>query len=727
MSSLPDQVGIGIATSCSTATTAGVASNGAEDVENLTDLDLAISYGSAAHSLVRDFYTPCLRRSVLYRRGVGYFTSHGLALAAQGVAHLIANGGCIQLIASPSLTEEDVDAINHGYRSRTDVLRQSVSRSLEETRDRLVADRLQALAWLITNQMMDVKLALRVDDAGRIARGIYHEKLGIFTDRAGNSVAFVGSSNETAGGLADNFESIEVFWSWNDPHHRVDPKIDHFEALWNDSGRNVRVIDFTQVTSDLLRKYRPAAPPTGDPLDTATRVSTAPGVPRVPKKILLREYQEQARDSWFANHGRGILKMATGTGKTITALSIAARLSKEVDLQAIVIVCPFRHLVTQWRKECHSFEMRPILAFESRARWHSRLLNALYNVNRGTDAFLAVITTNVTFATEPFQMALRDFPRKTLFIVDEVHNVGAPALRGSLPDSIGLRLGLSATPERWFDDDGTSALLDYFGPVLQPELTLADALERGDLTPYRYYPVLVNLTDAEQDEYLRLSALVASIASRKPQEKYRERLTTLLMRRARLVASAAQKLEELRRIMQGRLDSTHTLVYCGDGRVEDPISNDELRHVDTVCRLLGRELGFRVSTYTATESTNERASLQKRFESGDLQGLVAIRCLDEGLDIPLVRTAVILASSTNPRQFIQRRGRILRRAPGKDVAEIFDMIVTPPDESTNSEMERRLLEKELLRFREFADLALNAGVARSVIFEFQKKYDLTDI
>ena len=290
-------------------------------MENLTNLKLSISYGTTAQNVVRDFYTPCLGRSTLYRRGVGYFSSHGLAVAAQGIAHLIANGGRIQLIASPILADEDVDAINRGYRSRLDVLQDSAVKYLAETANRLVNDRLEGLAWLIANELMDVKLALPVNDAGRITCGIYHEKLGIFSDSADNHIAFVGSSNETVGGLVDNIESIEVFWSWDDPHRRVPPKIRHFEALWNDSLKNVQVVEFTHAARDLLKKYRPSKPPRRDPLDDSVPMR---GTPSMPANLQLRDYQKQLRDSWFQSDGRGILKMATGTGKTITALSMRA-------------------------------------------------------------------------------------------------------------------------------------------------------------------------------------------------------------------------------------------------------------------------------------------------------------------------------------------------------------------------------------------------------------------
>ena len=547
-------------------------------MDDLASVELKISYTSPAQDLVPEFYIPCLKRSTRYRRGVAYFTSHGLALAAQGVAHLIANGGRIQLIASPVLSEDDVGAINRGYRSREEVLRDSTSRSLAEIHSDLVADRLGALAWLVSNDLMDIKLALRVDDKGQLANGIYHEKLGIFTDSAGQNVVFVGSSNETAGGLVDNFESIEVFWSWDDPHLRVPPKVRHFDSLWRNLEPRIQIVEFTHIAAELLERYRQSTQPTADPLDRKSSAGSPAGRPTrptVPPSIQLRDYQEEARDSWFDNHGRGILKMATGTGKTITALSIVTRLAMEARLKAVVVVCPFRHLVKQWEKEARSFGMSPVLAFESAVKWKSRLSDNLYNLPRNDTDFLCVITTNATFAAETFQVLIPKFPMATVLVVDEVHNLGAERLRRVLPNSIGLRLGLSATPERWFDDKGTSGLLSYFGPVLKPELTLADALRRGCLVPYRYFPVLVHLTEEEHDEYLQLSTMIARVAARSVPDEVDGRLQNLLIRRARLLAAAKNKLDELRRIMRQRANSTHTLVYCGTAlpRIQSRIRN----------------------------------------------------------------------------------------------------------------------------------------------------------
>ena len=452
--------------------------------------------------------------------------------------------------------------------------------------------------------------------------------------------------------------------------------------------------------------------------------------PRLPPSIQLRQYQRQVVDNWFANQGRGTLKMATGSGKTITALAIATELYQKIGLQVLLVVCPYRHLVTQWARECQNFNLEPILAFENVHNWQSQLSTGLYNIQSGKQSFLTVITTNATLIGEGLQSQLKYFPEKTLIIGDEAHNLGAPRLEQCLPRNIGLRLALSATPERYFDEQGTQFLFDYFGSVLQPELTLADAIRQGALVHYLYYPVLVELTEAETVAYAKLTKRIGWALMNEENENVEnnDTLTSLLMQRARLIGAAANKLNALRQLMVGRLDTSHTLFYCGDGSVEGAVSQESNRQLAAVARLLGAELGYRINTYTAETPLTEREDLRHQFETGQLQGLVAIRCLDEGVDIPAVQTAVILASSGNPRQFVQRRGRILRPHPGKQRATLFDMIVLPPDLGRETlEVERNLLKKELRRFLEFADLADNAGEARIKLLQLQRRYGLLDL
>lgn len=458
-----------------------------------------------------------------------------------------------------------------------------------------------------------------------------------------------------------------------------------------------------------------------------------PGCPRMPPLLELRTYQRQAIASWFSANGRGTLKMATGSGKTITALAITCELYKQIDLQVLLVVCPYRHLVTQWQRECEKFNLRPILAFETVLSWHNDLSTQLYNIRSGGLPFLTIITTNSTLITNSFQSQLKYLPERTLIIGDEAHNLGAPKLEESLPRGIGLRLGLSATPERYYDEDGTQSLFGYFGEVLQPEFTLQDAISQGALARYLYYPIFVELTEAESITYSKITQKIGRVLLYKDKKNTQlnniesnEDITHLLMQRSRLVGAAENKLHALRDLMKTRRQTSHTLFYCSDGASDSNTS--DLRQLQAVSRILGMELNYRVSTYTAQTSLEEREVLRQQFESGELQGLVAIRCLDEGVDIPAIQTAVILASSGNPRQFIQRRGRVLRQHPGKERATIFDMIVSPPDlDRKTIEVERNLLRKELKRFVEFADLADNATEARMKLLELQKRYALMDI
>lgn len=701
----------------------------------LSDLILKISYRSDADDLVRDFYVPCMKRSALYQRAVGYFTSGGLAFAAGGLAHLIQSGGKIQLAASPQLTVEDIAAIRQGYSAKSDVIMQVARRSFGEIKDLLVRDRLEALAWMVSSGALEIKLALRLDQLGNPSGGIYHEKLGVFSDASGNQVAFSGSANETASGLLANFESLDVFCSWDDPHGRVTEKVSSFDRLWTAKTTGLEVIDFTEATADILKPYTPTyAPKPSENLeargeDENGEYGSNAGKPDFPSWLELRDYQELAIKNWFNNNGRGSLKMATGSGKTITALSIITNLYQKAGLKAAIVLCPYKHLVDQWAKEARNFNFNPLIVHTSRNIWSEELNSKLLGLQTDKNQILLVLTTNRSFADEFFQKKIPHFPKNTVLVADEAHNLGAKDLRTKLPESIRWRLALSATPERWFDEEGTSAIFDYFGKVLEPEFTLEDALKCRALAPYKYYPVLVDLSDDEQDEYLSLSDKITRMFSMGGLDKDNTALTALLLKRARLMSSAENKLPLLKDIMTKRSESKHWLFYCGDGRVEDPSSQDEMRQIESVCRILGRELRMKVASFTAETPRDERQIISTKLDHGELQGLVAIRCLDEGVDIPSTDKAVILASSTNPRQFIQRRGRVLRK-PTKDskkVAEIYDMITIPPLDAAVTESERSMLRKELVRFAEFAKLAQNAGEARRVILNLQKKYDLMDI
>lgn len=711
---------------------------------SLRKLPLEDTYRSDRLSIARHFYVPCLGRAVRYSRAAGYFTSSSLSVAAAGLEAFIDGGGTMRLVASPHLTEDDVEAITRGYADRQDVIAGALARGLGSDPPDPVKERLAFLAWLVAHQRLDVKIALV--ESGN-ALGIYHEKFGIFEDANGDFVAFSGSANESAGGLVNNFETLDVFRSWDPADaRRADEKRRQFDELWHAETKGLAVYAFPDAARDRLiefqppggRRPQPAPEPPDQIPEVATVASTGHGQPSLPPGLTLRDYQRKAVDAWLANKGQGIWEMATGTGKTITALTGLTELADRARTRdtpiLAVIMCPLQHLVTQWADEARKFGVEPVVCFESAARWGPRLGDALAALRAGTRKFGLVITTNTTLATSRFNDAIVSWSGALVFIADEVHNAGATSTLGALPPNANYRLGLSATPHRWLDDTGTASIIEYFGDTVF-EYGLDQAVRDGVLSPYRYHPLEITLEADETELYLELTRKIGALIGRSSgavddTDAASGGLQTLLFARARLVGGARNKLEKLRAVMGPLRDSTHNLVYCSDATSLGQDDADGEKQVLAAVHMLGVDLKMRVASYTHHNSPTERQELRDQFESGALQALVAIRCLDEGVDIPATRRAFILASSTNPRQFIQRRGRVLRRAPGKDRADIFDFITVPPAGAltpTDFETERRLVARELQRVVEFALTAENGPQAFAALLPLRQRYHLLDL
>ena len=495
--------------------------------DNLQALSIDFEYRSDTQDIVQEFYIPCLSVAREYYRAVGYFTSDSLELVARGLEALIKKEGRMFLVASPFMKKEDIEALEEGYSKREDIISQSLANQIPDLlndSEVLSARRWECLSWMIANGNLEVKIA--VPRNSNCNFGIYHEKIGLFLDSKGDRIAFSGSANETAGGLINNFESIDVYRSWVETD-RVQRKWNNFQKLWSNTTDNLEVLSFPKACEEKLIRLAPDTAPTIYISDSGH--STAKEGPDIPYGLTLRDYQKEAINNWFRNNGHGTLKMATGSGKTIIALSVILRLVKKIQLQVAIVVCPFRHLVTQWDEEAREFGFNPILAFQSRSSWDGLLNSRLYNIDSDKSEFLIIITTNRTFASSAFQSKLKYLPQKTIIVADEAHNLGAKRLRNCLPDQILFRLALSATPERWFDEEGTEAIFDYFGKVLEPEFTLKDALKAGALVPYRYYPVLVELTENELEVYLELSAKIAKAFTDSDDDESNDRLTALLM------------------------------------------------------------------------------------------------------------------------------------------------------------------------------------------------------
>lgn len=438
---------------------------------------------------------------------------------------------------------------------------------------------------------------------------------------------------------------------------------------------------------------------------------------RPPEWIEARDYQQDAIDQWLNAGGRGILHMATGTGKTVTALLAATRVAEGLDQQfVLVIAVPYQHLVDQWAADLTEFGVSPVLGYQSRRNWQPRLERELLEFNNGVRDVCVVITTHRTLSMPAARQTLSRNAGGMMLIADEVHHLGATQSQEALLDEFSLRLGLSATPARWYDDEGTEALNEYFGGTVF-DYGLEKAIEAGALCEYYYIPHIVELQDDEMDEYMRLTGKIGRLMAQSGAnvldgESNNKALEAALFKRARLIGTARNKLHLLVDLFGRDPDPTHTLVYCSDGSTG--LDGEGTRHVDATTERLRDAFDITVERFTAREDQAERERLLSAFESGEIDVLTSIRCLDEGVDVPATRTAHLLASTSNPRQYVQRRGRILRKHESKNVAVIHDYITVPdttrhPETLSEDqyEAERRLIEKELERVSTFADAARN--------------------
>lgn len=670
-----------------------------------------------------------LPQARMYQRAVGFFSSSIFSLAASEFECFFAGSGKIELICSPVFSEKDLKTLFDATYAPPKKGR--LLAELFATDDRQLSQKV--LHWALANDRLAIRIALVVQQPFDC---IYHEKIGIMELGSGEVIAIEGSANESATAFRSNFERILVHHSCSSSKHIWASKIQNdFERLWSNTTPGLNVISLHEAFIGEHLVARPASSFvqfSGAEKEQHLQMNAPAEILKLPARLELRDYQERAILNWFENGGSGIYSMATGSGKTITALSTLERLFKKVGPPlVIIVVAPYLNLVDQWIEEANAFGLNPINCSGASQDWTARVDMGLFLNQTNERPILSLVTTNTTFSLPPFQRVLDKLSVRTVIVADEVHNMGARHLNRKLPEKVNLRLGLSATPERWMDEEGTKAIEDYFGKTVI-DFDLEDALSgpKPALCPYVYHPILVSLNEEEVEQYMAITTQLARLMVNPSSDNLSDAALALLLRRARLIACAKDKMAAFRRAIYPYRNSRFNLVYCGDGRVEidsasTSISNlvpqrDILRQVDAITRMLGNDLEMNVAKYTAETSKDDRRTILSDFSSGEKQALVAIRCLDEGVDIPQVRRAFILASSTNPRQFIQRRGRVLRRADGKDQAEIFDFVVVPPlDQLTSGSAEfktmRNLVSREMARVVEFARLAINGPQATGVL------------
>ena len=719
---------------------------------SLKDSCIKSEYRSLIDNVVQDFYVPLLKEAVTYRRAVGFFSSSSLVDISKGIAAIAKRRGKIQIVASPYLSDEDIEAIRNGYEKRNVIIENALLSQLsDENMDFYSMERLNLLANLIAEGILDIRIAYTEDDGGI---GMYHEKMGIIEDAEGNKVAFSGSMNESSTAMSINYETIDVFRSWGDEFeaNQAQLKENAFVSIWNDTEPNIHVLEFPSISQALIDKYKKKRSSFDiDELqffDVPIKRKNVSGKrigARIPKDISLYEYQKEAIVSWAGENYRGIFDMATGTGKTLTGLGAVSKLSEDVcDELSVFILCPYQHLVEQWVEDIVKFNIKPIIGYSASPQkdWKKRLQKAIKDQKfRKDKSFFCFVTTNATFSSKFVQDIIEEIKTPILLMVDEAHNVGAKTYAKLLDDRFQYRLALSATLDRHRDEEGTAALYNFFGRKCI-EYTLERAIREDKLTPYKYYPVVVYLNEDELSTYEYYTQEISKciIKDKNGKTKLNSYGETLAIKRSRVVAAAAQKLDALRREIVPYKNKNNILVYCGATNVinenADRSETDEgdIRQITAVTRILGNEFDMSVAKFTADESMDERTQIKANFSKGErLQVVVAIKCLDEGMNIPGIRTAFILASTTNPKEYIQRRGRVLRKAPGKNFAEIYDFVTLPrplddvyslTKEAASKDL--ALVRNELERIKEFGRLAMNSMDSHDLIWNIEEAYHLTE-
>jgi superfamily II DNA or RNA helicase len=711
-------------------------------------LPLKAVYKTEHDDILRDFYIPTLKEAKIYHRAVGFFSAAALSYAAEGFSVFCSGGGTMKLIFGASVSKAEEDAILEGYDHREFL--QRISDDLISSfpvDDALFENRLQAISWLIATNRLDIKIALR-------RQGMYHEKIGIMWDAFDNALVFQGSGNETAYALLPefNYESINVFKRWEPAFiDHCDPHIESFEQLWKGEAPKTRTVEFPEAVKDqLLRLAEKNGPPKPDYESGFVTVDygqeeveptyvdlVRPGVPSHfdGREFRIKPHQSEALNAWQEYDYSGILALATGAGKTITAIyGFLKVFEKKVDANGgrffLCISVPYVNLAEQWQEVLRKFSILSIGCFGNREKWLQDLHQEMDEFELGARNFICVVSVNRTFSSEHFQSVLSRVPSDDLFFIgDECHHQTSSTLQDKLPKAR-YKIGLSATPENFFNFEASQRLLDYYGGIAY-EYDLRRALEEGILTKYDYEVHVVYLTDDEAEDYIELSRKISQlIASSDGGIDFHEQddgLKPLLMRRARIVGSASEKLKKLQEILKDTPPEPLTLFYCGDGSVDSEDVTESMRQIELISEILHHS-NWRTSRYTSRETPKTRRSILEEFRIKVLDAMVAIRCLDEGIDIPACHTAYLLASSRNSRQFIQRRGRILRKAPGKEKSRIIDFLVALPETLLDDtpDFERRLFSAELARCAEFANLSLNPTVTYRVLEPLLKRYDLTD-
>jgi superfamily II DNA or RNA helicase len=644
------------------------------------------------------YFQDCLSVSMKYRRAAGYFSSSVFIASDIAISGFIERGGTIQIVCSPRLMPEDIEAINNGIAAKK-ILSKSIERDVNSMLENVATmSATRILGYLVSRGQLEIKISTKVD----ISPGIFHAKVGIFEDFLGGRSSFCGSTNETWSGWADygNGEAFLAKSTYEGPGSikDVESMDNYFKQLWGDMMPNLATVPFPDVPREILMReseHSNLKELIEDLNQVKINKSNNINIKKNQSKILM-DHQISVLKSWNSNGKLGIIDHVTGSGKTITAIS--AIKDWIADGRSALIIVPSTLLQRQWVSEIRneiSIEALPVGGeLGSRSKWSMALSDATRNMKEfGPRVVVAVIGSAVS---EEFLKRLMT-GRHLLVVGDEVHTLGQSQcipLLNKLRDC-GAFLGLSATYARFGDPEGTERIESVFGYPLKPSFTIKEAIKSGRLVSYDYNIAKCFLTQSESDQYLSLSKDIEKLMAREKGNTFKsfsKTLQILIFRRAKIIKQAEGKTLIARKILEENYQlKDRWLIYCDDvnqiSRIEESL----------------RSLNLPLLKYYDAMSGDKIETLNYFGEKGGV--LLAIKCLDEGIDIPSATHALILASSQNPREYIQRRGRVLRsnQESGKNHAYIFDPI-------TLTEQDIPVQKSEIARMISFAQDADNSEI-----------------
>lgn len=667
----------------------------------------SMSYNSIDNNTIEEFYKPAINNGKNYKRIAGYFSPEFLTNLVEEIKTSRENNDLyIQILCSPNMSEQDLSDIKLGYDAR-----EKIKKTIKKTINQFDSenDVLPVVSELIAKKTLDIQFVMTES-----SYGIFHDKKGVFTDIYGNKIAFTGSNNETINAAYHNYESFVVLTDWIHGDYVENIESD-FDLIWDGKKQGLRTYDATtEVGNVISEKVGPAY--------ITNRNKKYPKL-AITNKYDLYDYQNKAIEEWINNQHTGLLEMATGTGKTVTALAALEKLSHNFDKLLTIIVVPQNELLYQWEEDIDAAGGTTLKCFSNNSKWESVLKKRIRYLNNAKDGDFHILVTRDTFISDRFLKVIKSVNFNILLIADEVHTFGSDTLRKNykeLNELFPYKLGVSATPFRKSSSE-TNQLVNFFDRVVF-SYTLKEAIDNGYLNHYEYYPQLLffdseSLKNYRKTFYDNKESIVNNDLSA---INLIEKVTSTI------INSSISKVELLLEDIRSKDEDFQSIVYCSPGGYNNTLQKYDERHIDYVSSELGKLEGIKLRKVRSQVKPEERQEILSQFKDKELNLLVAIKCLDQGINLKGVTDAYVLSSTDSETEFIQRRGRILRMEEGKPTSKIFDYVMLPQDfrrlDVEIEEADIYIIQRELKRMKSYMDGSDNENKVRLLVKEIENVY-----